>query len=71
MDHNARIDSAIADLESQSRVNYAATAKKWVSNARRLQGAINVKRVTGTKEDTASDIHGQLTDVQEHLIAPV
>jgi hypothetical protein len=29
MDHNARIESVIADLESQSRVNYAATAKKW------------------------------------------
>jgi hypothetical protein len=29
MDHNARIQAAIADLESQERVNYAATAKKW------------------------------------------
>jgi hypothetical protein len=29
MDYNARPKSAIADLESQSRVNYAATARKW------------------------------------------
>jgi len=28
MDHNARIELAVADLESQSRVNYADTAKK-------------------------------------------
>jgi hypothetical protein len=29
MDHEARIQAAITDLESQDRVNYAATAKKW------------------------------------------
>ena len=29
MDHNARIEAAIADLESQDRQNIAATAKKW------------------------------------------
>jgi hypothetical protein len=28
MDHNARIEAAIADLESQSRKNYSAAAKK-------------------------------------------
>jgi hypothetical protein len=29
MDHNARIESAITDLESQGHPNVAATAKKW------------------------------------------
>jgi len=29
MGHNARIEAAIADLESQDRQNIAATAKKW------------------------------------------
>jgi hypothetical protein len=29
MDHNARIEAAIADLKSQDRQNIAATAKMW------------------------------------------
>lgn len=29
MDHNARMTSALADLESQKRTNFAATARKW------------------------------------------
>jgi hypothetical protein len=29
MDHNARIKAAIANLESQEAINYAATTKKW------------------------------------------
>jgi hypothetical protein len=29
MDHEARIQAAITNLESQKRLNYAATAKKW------------------------------------------
>jgi hypothetical protein len=42
MDHNARIEAAIADLESQKRVNYKATAEKWnlsrITLARRHRG---------------------------------
>jgi hypothetical protein len=33
MDHDARIESAIADLESQDHLNIAATAKKKVKAA--------------------------------------
>jgi hypothetical protein len=29
MDHNARIQKAIDDLKSQSRTNFAATARRW------------------------------------------
>src|ERR1700678_296655 len=29
MDHNARIEAVVTDLESQDCVNYKATAKKW------------------------------------------
>jgi hypothetical protein len=29
MNYNDRIQAAIADLESQERVNYKTTAKKW------------------------------------------
>ena len=29
MDHDAQIQAAITDLESQERVNYSATAKRW------------------------------------------
>jgi hypothetical protein len=44
MDHNARIEAAITDLESQSRVNYAATAKEWDIDVQRCHGAIKAKR---------------------------
>jgi hypothetical protein len=29
MDHDARIQAAITDLESQDRLNITATAKRW------------------------------------------
>ena len=29
MDHEARIQAAITDLQSQERVNYSATAKRY------------------------------------------
>jgi hypothetical protein len=43
MDHNARIEAVITDLESQDRLNVAATAKgkSWVSRfCRRHQGQL-------------------------------
>jgi hypothetical protein len=29
MDHDARIQAAITELDSQKRVNYSATTKNW------------------------------------------
>jgi hypothetical protein len=53
MDHSARIELAVADLESQSRVNYAATAKKWdverTALAKRHKGQTGVKRGPNSK----------------------
>ena len=66
MDHNARMESAIADLESQSRVNYSATAKKW--GIKRTTLSRRHKGQTGTREDAASYIHRKLTDVQEETL---
>jgi hypothetical protein len=45
MDHNARLKLAITDLESQSRVNYAAVAKNGKSIVQRCYDAIKVKPV--------------------------
>ena len=48
MDHNARIEAAIADLESQEHINYSATAKKWnierIMLAKRYRGEIGSKQ---------------------------
>ena len=64
--HNDRIELAIADLESQDRPNYAATAKKWQIDrstlSRRHRG------VTGTKEDQYSYSVKALTDIQESVL---
>ena len=42
MDHEARTQAVITDLESQDRVNYQATTKKWnldrTTLARRYRG---------------------------------
>jgi hypothetical protein len=61
MDHNARIEAAIADLESQSRINYSAAAKKW--HVDRTTLSRRHKGETGTREDATSDTHRRLTDV--------
>ncbi len=66
MDHNARLESAITDLESQLRVNYAATAKKWQVDRTTLPR--RHKGQTGTRKDAASYIHRQLTDIQEEVL---
>jgi hypothetical protein len=67
MDHNARIESAINDLESQSRVNYAATAKIW--NVERTTLAKRHKGQTGTIEDANSYSRQRLTTTQEETFA--
>jgi hypothetical protein len=68
MDHDARIEAAIADLESQIPINYAATAKKWglerSTLSRRHRGE------TGSNRDANSYARRQVTDTQkETLIA--
>ena len=47
MDHNARIEAAIADLESQERINFSATAKKW--NVERTTLAKRYRGEAGSK----------------------
>jgi hypothetical protein len=48
MDHEARIQAAITDLESQDRVNYAAITRKWEIDrstlSRRHRGEIGPNR---------------------------
>jgi hypothetical protein len=60
MDHEVRIQAAISDLESQTRRNYASTARKWniecTTLARRFRGE------TGPNRDAISYAHKQLTD---------
>jgi hypothetical protein len=66
MDHESRIEAAIIDLESQERVNYHATAKKWkldrTTLARRHRGE------TGSFQDATSYVRRQLTDIQEKTL---
>ena len=66
MDHNARIEAAIADLESQKRVNYSATAKKW--NLSRVTLARRHRGETGSKQDANSYTRQNLTDTQEKTL---
>jgi hypothetical protein len=60
MDHEARIQAAITNLESQDRVNYTAITKKWKIDrstlSRRHRG------VTGPNQDATSYARRQLTD---------
>jgi transposase-like protein len=66
MDHEARIQAAISDLESQDRVNYAAIARKWEIDrstlSRRHRGE------TGPNRDATSYARRQLTDTQEDIL---
>ena len=66
MDHNARIQAAIADLDSQERINYAATAKKW--NLDRTTLARRHRGETVSNQDATSYARRQLTDVQEKTL---
>ena len=66
MDHNARIQAAIADLESQERVNYVVTAKKW--NLDRTTLEWRHRGETGSKQEATSYARRQLTDTQEKTL---
>jgi flagellar biosynthesis GTPase FlhF len=66
MDHDARIQEAIADLESQERVNYGATAKK--RNLDRTTLARRYRGETGSNQEANSYARQQLTDVQENIL---
>jgi hypothetical protein len=65
MDHEARIQAATTDLESQDRVNYAAITRKWEIDrstlSRRHRGE------TGPHRDATSYARRQLTDTQEDI----
>ena len=66
MDHESRIEAAIADLESQERINYHATGKKW--NLDRTTLARRHRGETGSNRDATSYARRQLTDVQEKTL---
>jgi hypothetical protein len=60
MDHDARIESAITDLESQGHPNITATAKKWKVTRETL-----LKRFRGetvSRQEATSYIRKKLTD---------
>ena len=63
MDHEARIQAAITDLESQDRVNYAVTVKKW--NIDRSTLSRRHRGKTALIQDANSYARRQLTDIQE------
>lgn len=58
--------SALADLESQERVNFAATARKWQVDRTTL--AKRFKGQTGTIQEAVSYTRQRLTDVQEEVL---
>jgi hypothetical protein len=60
MDHDARIQAAIADLESQERPNVAFTARKH--NVARRTLAHRFKGETGPNREATSYSQKQLTD---------
>lgn len=66
MAHNARIAEAIADLESQSRPNIAATAKRF--NVARTTLSDRFKGKSTTIEDVNSYVRQQLTQTQEEAL---
>ena len=66
MDHNARIEAAITDLESQDRQNIAATAKKY--NVKRTTLSSRFKGERGTIEDANSYVQQRLTQTQEESL---
>jgi DNA-binding phage protein len=61
MDHEARIQAAISDLESQTRKNYTSTARKW--GVERTTLAKRFRGETGPNRDAVSYAHKQLKDV--------
>src|SRR5258708_1749969 len=66
MDHNARIEAAIADLESQDRQNIAAIAKKWGVARETLSKRFRGKTVSN--QEANSYARRQLTETQEKTL---
>jgi AraC-like DNA-binding protein len=66
MDHDARIQAAVTDLESQERPNVASTARKH--NVARRTLAHRFKGETGPNREATSYSRKQLTDSQEEAL---
>ncbi|KAJ9624496.1 hypothetical protein H2203_005231 [Taxawa tesnikishii (nom. ined.)] len=66
MDLNTRIACALDDLESQERVNYAASARKWNIDRRTL--ARRHKGETDTIQQANSNVRQKLTNAQEEVL---
>jgi Tc5 transposase DNA-binding domain len=66
MDHEARIQAAITDLQSQERVNYSATAKRY--NLERTTLAKRFQGKTVSNQEATSYARRQLTDTQEKTL---
>jgi hypothetical protein len=66
MAHNERIAAAITDLESQSRPNITATAKKY--NVARTTLSDRFKGKSTTIEEINSYVRQQLTTTQEETL---
>jgi hypothetical protein len=64
--HNDRIELAIADLETQKYLNYAATARKY--KIERTTLSRRYKSVTDSKEDQYSYTVKTFTNVQEDVL---
>jgi hypothetical protein len=65
MDHDAQIQAAITYLESQYRLNIAATAKRWQLTRETLSKRFRGE--SGLNQDATSYARRRLTDVQEKL----
>jgi len=64
--HNTRIENALAELNSQKRVNYAATARKW--GVERTTLAKRHRGETRTAEEFYSDSRQKLNSMQEEVL---
>jgi hypothetical protein len=66
MDHDAHIQAAITDLESQGQPNIAATARRWQIARETLSKRFRGE--TGPNRDATSYARRQLTGVQEDIL---
>jgi hypothetical protein len=66
MDHSARIEAAIADIESQDRQNIAATAKNWTVARDTLSKRFRGKTISN--QEANSYARQELTAVQEKTL---
>jgi hypothetical protein len=66
MDHNARIQSALEDLYSQTKPNISATARKYEVKRKTLADRFHGKSTT--VEEINSSVRQQLTKTQEETL---